>query len=87
MTDTVYLANAIVNFAKGSTRVEEHKATTSKNMRALLIASNKTLDKGNNDVLFKITQLEVESRLEAIASQERIVAMFVVILAKGVPPS
>lgn len=87
MIDTIYLANAIANFAEGSTRVEEFKATTSKEMTTMLIVSNKTINKCNNDILFKITQLEIEARREAIASQERTAAMFVAILPKGNAPS
>lgn len=56
-------------------------------MRALLIVSNEAINKNNNDVLFKITQLEIDARHETIASQECIVAMFAAILAKDVPPS
>lgn len=59
MTNIVYLADAIANFAEGSTCVEEYKATTSKKMTPLLIVSNETINKCNNDVLFKITQLEL----------------------------
>lgn len=52
-----------------------------------MIASNELINKGNNDVMFKITKLEVEARREANASQERIATMFAAILAKNVPPT
>ena len=61
LTDTVYFANAIANFVEVSIRVEKHKATISKEMTILLITSNETINKGDNDVLFKIIQLEIEA--------------------------
>ena len=83
----IYFANTIINFVEGFTRVEEHKTMTFMKMTTLLIASDKTINKGNNDILFKIIQLEMDVWRDVIISQEYIVAIFATILANGILPS
>lgn len=61
LTYMMYLANAIASVAKGYARVEEHKTRISKEMTTLLIASNEIINKGDNDILLKIAQLQMEA--------------------------
>lgn len=50
----MYLVNAIARFVEESDHVEKHKVVTSKKMMTLLINSNKAINEGNDDIIFKI---------------------------------
>lgn len=80
LTDTMYLANAIADFASGSTRVEEHKTVTSKEIFATMIEANKEMRNFTNYVMLRIVEMET-------ALQERIVAMLASIMANKPSPS
>lgn len=87
LTNIVYLANAIASYVKGFIRVEEHKAATSNEITTLLITFNETINKGNNGIIFNYAYLKVKAQCKITFSQERIAAIFAVILVKGVPLS